>query len=286
MAWIESHQELGAHPKVRKLAVLLGVPAVQAIGHLHMLWWWALDYAEDGDLSHYDAADIALAVDWEGDPDQLVAALVDCGPGDKAGFLDPDMRLHDWHDYAGKLVERRRRDRERKAEARGQSTGRPKDVRRTSSGQAKEGRTDGVRTQPNRTQQNNTEQNHAVEVIDDLRDSRGEPSTPTQRKRDPIWDALVDVFGEPKTKTATRLRGKVAASLRTAGATPDEIYERANRWPAHFDTAVMTDAALEKHWHTLGRAPLRATKGQVRHLDAELEKRRRRAQLTEGEDPA
>jgi DNA-binding transcriptional MocR family regulator len=79
----------------------------------------------------------------------------------------------------------------------------------------------------------------------------------TPRKRNKIWDALTYVFGEPTTKTATQVRGKVCASLTQAGATPDQVVARASAWPAHFDSAVMTDLALEKHWDTLGRRPLR-----------------------------
>lgn len=81
------------------------------------------------------------------------------------------------------------------------------------------------------------------------------------RKRAPnlVWDALSYVFGEPTTRSAQQVRGKVVASLRAAGATPDEIVARAKRWPLHFGDAAMTDLALEKHWDTLPRKPLRRT---------------------------
>ena len=107
MAWIESHQELARHPKTRRLARALGVSVPAAIGHLHLLWWWALDYADDGDLSGYDASDIADAVLWDGDHQELWAALL------QAGFVDsgPDgVRIHDWMHYAGRLLERRKAD--------------------------------------------------------------------------------------------------------------------------------------------------------------------------------
>lgn len=104
MAWIESHQELGRHPKTRKLARLLAISVPAAIGHLHLLWWWALDYAQDGDLSKYDPEDIADAVMWDGDAQELCEALI------KAGFLDQyesGLRIHDWADYTSKLQEHR-----------------------------------------------------------------------------------------------------------------------------------------------------------------------------------
>lgn len=77
------------------------------------------------------------------------------------------------------------------------------------------------------------------------------------KPRNEIWDTLGEIFGEPTTRTACQVRGKVVASLRSARASPDEIVRRAKRWPLHFDTATLTDLALEKHWDTLDRKPLR-----------------------------
>lgn len=137
MAWIESHQTLREHPKLHRLARLLDVPRTSAAGHLHFLWWWALDHAESGTISHFDALDIALAAGWEGDPDVFMDALVDCGPGGKPGFVErteSGIYLHDWNDYAGKLIDRRVRDRERKKAQRESSVARPTDVPRTSKG--------------------------------------------------------------------------------------------------------------------------------------------------------
>ena len=75
--------------------------------------------------------------------------------------------------------------------------------------------------------------------------------------RDEIWDALVDVFGDPTTDTNRTLRGKVAQSLFVAEADGQEILRRASMWPAHFPDATLTETALEKHWDRLGRPPLR-----------------------------
>lgn len=139
MAWIPSYQELREHPKTRRLARKLGVPLPQAIGHLHLLWWWAMDYAPDGDLSRWEAGDIADAGGWEGDAGQFLSALM------ASGFVDTDedlpadvcpMQLHDWDQYAGKFLAQRQRDAERLRSVR-QSTGvrtayelRSSDVRR------------------------------------------------------------------------------------------------------------------------------------------------------------
>lgn len=105
MAWIESNQEIGRHPKMKKLARLLSISWPEAVGYLHYLWWWALDFAQDGDLTKYEAGDIADAVLWQRDPEEFVNALLE------AGFLDMTAdgtwEIHDWYDYAGRLLEQR-----------------------------------------------------------------------------------------------------------------------------------------------------------------------------------
>lgn len=110
MAWIEAHQELRNHPKAKHLAALLGIPKAQAIGHLFMLWWWAVDYATDGYVGRYPDAVIADGAEWDGDPACFVQALRE------ARWLDPDGKLHDWEQYAGRLIERREANRQRVAE--------------------------------------------------------------------------------------------------------------------------------------------------------------------------
>lgn len=114
MAWIESHQTLAGHPKTRKLAHLLGISKPAAIGHLHCFWWWALDYADDGDLSRHDSLDIAIGAEWEGDADAFLDAMI------AVGFIDDidGLHIHDWEDYAGKLVKRRHANAKRMREAR------------------------------------------------------------------------------------------------------------------------------------------------------------------------
>jgi hypothetical protein len=115
MAYIESQQTLGRHPKTRKAARLLSVSIPTIIGHLHLLWHWALDFAQSGDLSPYDEKEVADAAMWTEDADQFIEALVN------AGFLDGDdgtLTIHDWYDYAGRLIERREQNAQRMRDAR------------------------------------------------------------------------------------------------------------------------------------------------------------------------
>jgi hypothetical protein len=115
MAWLEAHQELRDHPKIKRAARLLGVNRPQMIGHMLCLWWWCLDYAQDGDLTDFDRADIADAADWQGDPDTFVDALLNCGPADRPGFLTNGNGLHvnDWAEYGGRYIGKRNQSRDR-----------------------------------------------------------------------------------------------------------------------------------------------------------------------------
>lgn len=116
MAWLEAHQELRDHPKTKRAARMLGISKPQMIGHLLCLWWWCLDYVEDGDLSDFEIADIAEAAEWDGKPEVFIAALVGCGPANRNGFLvDTEGRLevNDWAQYGGKYITKRNQGRDR-----------------------------------------------------------------------------------------------------------------------------------------------------------------------------
>ena len=100
-----------------KLCKRLKIPHSQGIGHLFFLWWWALDHAPDGDLSALGATGVARVVRWEGEHLRSVLPALK-----KAGFVDEDNRIHDWQDYAGRLIskreEKREQDRERRRKQR------------------------------------------------------------------------------------------------------------------------------------------------------------------------
>lgn len=152
-AWIESHQTLRDHPKKDALADALfngsvpdDVADYAAVGLLQHLWWWALDYAQDGDLSPFSDRQVAKACRWRGDPAVLVSALV------SSGFVSQERIIHDWHDYAGKLIDRRERNRERMREARSQASS------DTTHARAQHAATTCEATQPNRTEPNRTEE--------------------------------------------------------------------------------------------------------------------------------
>lgn len=98
MAWIESHQDIGQHPKTYALSTALNVDLPTAVGLLHLLWHFTLKFAwRDGDLSKFHPNAISQSIGWQRDPKALIDGL------QSTGWLD-GMIVHDWLDYAGKIV--------------------------------------------------------------------------------------------------------------------------------------------------------------------------------------
>lgn len=146
MAWIESHQDIARHPKTIRLAKKLNISIPATIGHLHMLWWWALDFAPDGDLSKFENYEIAYVMMWENDPELLINALVFSGYLDE---IQPENEennvgifIHDWFEHGGKLITKRAEEARRKKEFRDNQKpkrGRPKKIKSTSVGRPADG---------------------------------------------------------------------------------------------------------------------------------------------------
>jgi hypothetical protein len=260
MPWIESHAGLVDHPKTVKAAHLLGIEPVQLVGHLHVLWHWALTYAEFGDLSRFDAADIALAAKWPGAADEFAQALIDCGPGDSAGFLErngvygpPDdprvgeLVLHDWWDCAGKLVDRRWRDAQRKRDARARSNGHPDPDPSTSNGRhdpepsPSAGRPQDVPETPARTadEHPDTDPRARTNTTNTTNTTTREPSGSRSSPDDDFSDevcALTRHLGQrvkanghktpdPATKAAYNWFDAIDKLLRLDGADASEVHE-------------------------------------------------------------
>jgi hypothetical protein len=236
VAYIESHQTLGNHPKTKRAARELGIGRVQLVGHMHYLWWWALEYAEDGDLSGFSDDEIAEEAMWEGDPAAFVGALTD------AGFLDPNRSLHDWEVYTGRLVaqresnrERQRRFRERRKADDGAETGddpvtvTPRVERVTVTSPLRNGATetlDNAATVPKRTVPNRTEPENGANAPTASPPS-AEP-TPIRSDRSTRTDgevyALVDAFAEGKGIERSDVAGRYRqAAYRALSQAPPGI---------------------------------------------------------------
>jgi len=112
MAWIEVHDNLREHHKTYALAAALKVERFAAVGLVVSLWTWAVIHAQDGDLSKYPDEAIASACMWKKKPETLLNALK------ATGFMTDNMMIHDWEEYAGKLIDRREANARRNREAR------------------------------------------------------------------------------------------------------------------------------------------------------------------------
>jgi hypothetical protein len=107
MAWIELHDTLRGHPKTYALAEKLKIPQFSAVGLLTCLWTWALNNAPDGDLARFPRQAIARECYWSKSADFLIDALIECG------WVDENVRIHDWNKYAGRLLDKRAQNAER-----------------------------------------------------------------------------------------------------------------------------------------------------------------------------
>lgn len=137
MAWIQVHQTIKDHRKTYDASDALEVEPAHMLGLLVSFWLWALDNAPTGSLQGISNRTIARAAGWpENNADKLVEAL------EAAGWLDStpegDLQIHDWYDYAGKLIDQReaekQRSRRRRAASSQATDGRPTDDHKKTAG--------------------------------------------------------------------------------------------------------------------------------------------------------
>lgn len=84
--------------KFKRLARRLKTSRCHTVGLLELLWIATAKNCPQGDIGKFTNEEIAIECDWEGDHDELVAALLDCGWLD----IHDECRLvvHDWADHA------------------------------------------------------------------------------------------------------------------------------------------------------------------------------------------
>lgn len=257
MAWIKSEQALASHPKVHLLAKDLGISVPQAVGHLHLLWWWALDYADDGNLTRYRDF-IPSASQWVGDEDLFITSLI------KHNWIDEvegKLVIHDWLDYTGALIETREKDAERKRKYRQSKnaktsanrdsweTSSPKDI--TSPSGASTGRPEDIpspsavdKTRLEKTRQEETISN-STELQPTVNDEKTNHKT--------VFSALCRVLEYDTNGLTTSARGqlnKASKELAEVGATPHDIEVRARNFALSFGWKP-TPIALVKHWASM-----------------------------------
>jgi hypothetical protein len=97
------------HPKTRGLARTLNLPLPYAAGILEMVFHFTQKYARQGNIGKFSNEQIAEAIHYPDDPDQLIDALI------LNGWLTPHkihrLILHDWHDHADDATKKTLRNR-------------------------------------------------------------------------------------------------------------------------------------------------------------------------------
>lgn len=136
MAYVEVRTTLPGHRKVAAASRRLGIPRPAVIGHLVCFWAWALENVDSsGSLAGVEAMDIAHAAGWPAKQrrtaERFVRDLVETG---WISEEDGELFIHDWADYAGRLLTKREADAARKRAERAASRSASASVQRTSSG--------------------------------------------------------------------------------------------------------------------------------------------------------
>ncbi len=83
-------------------------------------------------------------------------------------------------------------------------------------------------------------------------EGEGDSSDASVASQAVIFSALVEVFGEVTTRSASGFYGKIAKELREAGATPEQGVARGRRMVDTKGWNDPTPGALAKHWDRLG----------------------------------
>lgn len=88
--------------KFKKLQRKLGESRRGTIGLLEGLWIETARNSPAGDVGRFSNEEIAIMVDWDGDPDLLVDALVECRWLDRCS--EHRLVVHDWQDHCPTYV--------------------------------------------------------------------------------------------------------------------------------------------------------------------------------------
>lgn len=137
--WIKVEGRVVSHPKTLHLAELWGCDPLTVVGFLVSFWDYLLEYQSDGQASGVRPSQLEkLAASCQ--QRALAVHLTVLDALKESGFVDPDGRVHDWEDYAGALVTRRQRDRDRKRGGRTVSAGNGVDTRALSAPRVEQSR--------------------------------------------------------------------------------------------------------------------------------------------------
>lgn len=220
MPWIKSDEALASHPKLTLIASDLGISKVEALGYLHLMWYWVLKFCDDGNITKY--IDIfPTEIGWKGDSDLFIETLVNRGFIDKS--KTKKYTIHDWLDYSGKYFEKKEANRLRVEKHR-----QNKDNSSVTSHYT--GVTEplqkhyGNALEENRIEENRVEENNIGLAKQDEESSN----------RDMLFETLAEVCGYDwkgvMTKDERGRLNKAVKQLKDIGANPEDIQLRAQNF--------------------------------------------------------
>jgi hypothetical protein len=217
VAWLEVHQTIKDHRKTLAAADELEVEPAHMMGMLISFWLWALDNAPDGTLAGITPKTIARAAQWNGDPDIFMEALT------AAGWLDEtenELEIHDWYEYAGKLIDRRKADAERARRKRAAASSPPPDDGRSSCGRPHDVRTTSADTVQYSTVPNTTE---PIKPSNEGKAPEAQTPTAQERRFADFWSEYPKKVGKKaalgswkRIKPDTELFEKIMQAIRAA----------------------------------------------------------------------
>lgn len=257
MAWIKSDQSLAEHPKLKLLAKDLGISEVEALGHLHLLWYWTLEYAEDGHVKYIEL--LPEAMKWTGDTDKLVNALI------KRGFLDQEIDgtywVHDWLDYSGAYYEKKLYNRIKKQESRDKIAKLKESDTSLTSFDNTLTNFDSQDLDKNREEKNRVDKNNSGLATQD--------GVSNNSNRDLIFETLATVCGYDwkgvMTKDERGRINKAVKQLKDINATPEEITLRAQNFVLSYGFNPQPQS-ITSMWTKLVKVQPKLTKKQTESI--------------------
>lgn len=270
MTYVPLHMSVYTHRKTLKFTRTLQIEVDSAVGKLGRLWNWAIDNAPDGQLLDIDAGMIADVMNWRGDEQQLLSALI------TAGFIDITeeqiMSIHAWEEYGGRLNDQRSRNAKKQQDYRNRhvTVTLPAKVKEN---KVKENKVKKSTSLPSQKSEDvitievpyvaiataAQEDTHVpLEIIEPV---PTKPRSPALQARDAFWVALEDAIEHPCPVGQEKLWGKMVTAFKTTyKATPDEIRTRAriHREIKDFNFSLNS---LMKHWYDCDPAKQRSQTG-------------------------
>lgn len=280
--------------KFKRLQRRLDLTLYEARGLLDCLWDAAYDNAPAGDIGRLTNEDIATLVDWRGDADDLIAALIECGWLDE----DPDkfrLVIHEWSEHCegwhvGNFAKHGKRFADLDlADRRRESTVAKQTTKQHANEPAKHAAPSLSLSFPLSPSPSASE---ALACADPPKAADGEPPPVGKPKReraprpgDPLWDAIMLIFHPSGLPSAHRSRiGKAVKSLLELNATPEELkrrYENArHNWPGY----TITVESIIRNWDQLNERG-GTTRNGTTHDQAALRRNQKRADTYAREGP-